>query len=134
MRGSVFFDTNILVYAFGTTDPRSVLAKELLSGGGTVSVQVLNEFAVVARRRLRLEWPEVQRALHAVRTVCSPVLPLTLDMHDEAMILASEHGLTVYDAMIVSAARTAGCRLLYSEDMQDGRRFPGGLTIRNPFS
>jgi predicted nucleic acid-binding protein len=134
MRGSVFFDTNILVYAFGTADPRSVLAKDLLAEGGAVSVQVLNEFAVVARRRLGMEWPEVQRALRAVRTVCSPVLPLTLEMHEAAMILASEHGLHVYDAMIVSAARTAGCTLLYSEDMQDGRSFPGGLTIRNPFS
>ncbi len=134
MPGSVFFDTNILVYAFGTTDPRSIRAKELLAEGGAISVQVLNEFAAVARRRIGMDWSEVQRALSALRTVCSPILPLTLAMHGSAMTLAEQHGLHVYDAMIVSAAMAAGCKVLYSEDMQNGRSFPGGPTIRNPFS
>jgi predicted nucleic acid-binding protein len=62
------------------------------------------------------------------------VLPLTMAMHEAAVELAARDGLSIYDAMIVSAAVAAGCNVLYSEDMQDGRVFPTGLTIRNPFS
>ena len=133
MRGSVFFDTNVVVYAFGTTDPRAVRAKELLAAGGVISVQVLNEFTNVARRRLGLAWPEVHRALRAIRLVCGPVMALTVDMHEAAVALTERDGVPIYDAMIIAAAVAAGCGTLYSEDMQDGRVFPGGVTIRNPF-
>ena len=134
MRASVFFDTNVVVYAFVTNDPRCLRARELLAGGGAISVQVLNEFTNVARRRLNLAWPDVHRALQAIRSICAPVLPLTVAMHEAAVELAARDGLPIYDAMIVSAAVAAGCDVLYSEDMQDGRVFPTGLTIRNPFS
>ena len=133
MRGSVFFDTNVVVYAFGTTDPRSVRAKALLAEGGVISVQVLNEFTNVARRRLGLAWPEMHRALRAIRAVCAPVMVLTVDMHEAAIALTERDGVPIYDAMIVAAAAAAGCDTLYSEDMQDGRTFPGGVTIHNPF-
>ena len=133
MRGSVFFDTNVVVYAFGTTDPRAVRAKKLLAAGGVISVQVLNEFTNVARRRLGFAWPEVHRALRAIRLVCGPVMALTVDMHEAAVALTERDGVPIYDAMIIAAAAAAGCGTLYSEDMQDGRVFPGGVTIRNPF-
>lgn len=134
MRDRVFFDTNVVVYAFGTTDPRSVRAKELLAEGGTISVQVLNEFTNVARRLLGLAWPEVHRALRAIRAVCEPVMTLTVPMHEAAVTMAERYGVPLYDAMIIAAAVAAGCRTLYSEDMQNGREFADGLTIRNPFS
>ncbi len=133
MNGSVFFDTNVVVYAFGTTDRRSVRAKALLAEGGVISVQVLNEFITVTRRRMGFAWPEVREALQAIRTVCGPVMVLTVAMHESAVALAERDGLPIYDAMIVAAAISARCDILYSEDMQDGRVFPGGLTIRNPF-
>ncbi len=53
--GTAFFDTNIILYALTGADSKAVIAKELLSVGGFVSVQVLNEFASVARRKLRLD-------------------------------------------------------------------------------
>ena len=46
MKGGVFFDINLLVYAALQPDPRSNRARDLLARGGTVSVQVLNEFAI----------------------------------------------------------------------------------------
>lgn len=133
MNDSVFFDTNVVVYAFGTTDPRSVRAKALLAEGGVISVQVLNEFIYVARRRLGMAWPEVREAVHAIRTVCGPVMALTVAMHEAAAAMAERDGVPIYDAMIVAAAVSAKCEILYSEDMHNGRVFPGGLTIRNPF-
>jgi predicted nucleic acid-binding protein len=47
-----FLDSNVLVYAF-TTDPRAARAQGLLARGCTISVQGLNEFTNVARRKLR---------------------------------------------------------------------------------
>jgi predicted nucleic acid-binding protein len=134
MPARVFFDTNIVVYAFGTTDPRSIRAKELLAQGGVISVQVLNEFISVARGRLRFPWPDVNEALWALRAVCEPVVTLNVQMHEAAASISERDSLSIYDAMIIAAAQAARCTIVYSEDMQDGRSFPGGLTIRNPFS
>ena len=62
-----FLDSNILVYAF-TTDPRAADAQALLERGGIVSVQGLNEFTNVARRKLGMSWEEVRDSLAAIRT------------------------------------------------------------------
>ncbi len=65
-----FLDTNVLLYAALQPDPRSDAARGLLARGGIVSVQVLNEFVAVARRKLRCPWPEVVRALDAIHVLC----------------------------------------------------------------
>ena len=132
MNAKPFLDTNILVYAFKTGDPRSAIAEKLLGDGGIVSVQVLNEFVSVSRRKLRFEWPKVESALGALQTILDPPIPLTLDAHESAIALAREHRLSFYDALIVAAASQAGCAVLFTEDMQDDKRV-GSLMIRNPF-
>ena len=63
MNGKPFFDTNIVLYAFRKDDPRAEVAENLLAGAGAISVQVLNEFAAVARRKFRRSWDETSRAL-----------------------------------------------------------------------
>ena len=128
----VFFDTNILLYAAGDDAARSETARSLLRSGGVISVQVLNEFVAVARRKLRLAWPDISEALSAVRALPLDVRPLTLEQHDLALDLAAEHCLNIYDALIIAAALDARCGRLFSEDLQDGRRF-GGLAVINPF-
>jgi predicted nucleic acid-binding protein len=113
-------------------DPRAHIAEELLSTGGSISVQVLNEFVAVARRKLVMSWNEIAEALGAIRALCAPVAPLTVELHDEALKLAARYGYHIYDALILAAAIETGCDVLYSEDMQDGQRI-GALTVRNPF-
>ena len=130
----VFFDTNVLLYAAAQPDPRSDAARALLARGGIVSVQVLNEFAAVARRKLRCAWPEVVQALAAIRVLCPAPRPLTVGTHDAALGLASRYGFQIYDALVVAAALEAGCATLFSEDLQDGQVIDGRLTIRNPFA
>ena len=115
-------------------DPvRADRAEELLAGCGTISVQVLNEFASVALRKLRMSWPEIREVLTELRAVCA-VEPLTIETHERALRLAERYGLSLYDALIAAAALIAGCRTLYSEDMQDGQLIDGALRIRNPFT
>lgn len=128
-----FLDTNVLLYSLTRGDPRQAVAVRLLAAGGTVSVQVLNEFASVAHRKLKLPWPEVAKALSDIRTLCSPPVPLTLATHEAAIGLAIRDGIAFYDALIVASALEAGCDELLTEDMQDGRVIEARLTIRNPF-
>jgi predicted nucleic acid-binding protein len=126
-----FFDTNILVYA-QQSGARGARARELVAEGGVVNVQVLNELANVLRKKLKRDWPEVFDVLADVRDALDPPLPLTAETHEAGLALACDHGVAFYDALIVVAARDAGCATLYSEDLQHGRRF-GDLTVVNPF-
>ena len=128
-----FFDTTILVYAVSEGDPRAAVAENLLAAGGYISVQVLNEFAAVARRKLKMSWEEIGEALAAVRTLCEPPSPLTVEIHDAGLAIAAQYGYHIYDSLILAAALDGECDTVYSEDMQDGQKI-GELTIRNPFA
>jgi predicted nucleic acid-binding protein len=134
MPAKVFFDTNVLIYAVAQDDPRSTQAEELLASGGVLSVQILNEFASVARRKILMSWSDVTEALNVFRVLCPSPLPITIEMHDAALKIAEKHGYNIYDALVVSTALEAGCTTLYSEDLTDGQTIDGQLTIRNPFA
>ena len=134
MRVEAFFDTNVLIYAVALDDPRSARAEELLTSGGTISVQILNEFVSVARRKILMPWRNVMRALDAFRVLCPSPLPITIEMQEAALKIAEQHGYGIYDALVVAAAIEAGCAILYSEVFQDGQTIDGQLTIRNPFA
>jgi len=126
-----FFDTNVLLYLLSGDAVKADRAEQLLSGGGVVSGQVLNEFASVGLRKLSLTMSEVRELLASVRAVCV-VKPVDVETHELGLDLAERHQLPLYDAMIISAALRADCAIVYSEDMQHGQSF-GQLTIRNPF-
>lgn len=134
MNVEVFLDTNVLVYSMVTDDPRSAIATALLERGGTISVQVLNEFTSTAIRKLKRSWSDVTAALAAFRKLLPNPLPVTLAMHEAALEIAQRDRLSFYDALIVAAALEAGCSTLLTEDMQDGRVIDGRLTIQNPFA
>lgn len=127
-----FFDTNILLYVLSGDDTRADRAEQELSAGGVVSVQVLNEFASVATRKLKLSFSEIRELLATFRSVCT-IVPISEQTHDIGLQIAEKHGLTVYDAMIVASALLAECTTLVSEDMQHGQLFDGRLKVRNPF-
>jgi predicted nucleic acid-binding protein len=128
-----FFDTNVLVYIVGQEDERTAVAEALVAGGGVLSVQVLNELAAVARRKLGLTWDEVGEALAAIRVLCPSPVALTIETHEAGLRIAAQYQFHIYDALVAAAALEAGCTTLYSEDLQDGQVIDGCLTIRNPF-
>ena len=128
---SAFFDTNMLVYAQQEGE-KADRARTLFAGGGKLSVQVLNEFAAVSRRKQRREWREIAEAIADALALVDSPLALTIDLHVAARALAEDHRLSFYDALIVASAIEAGCDILYSEDMQHGRTI-GELAIVNPF-
>jgi len=134
MPDDAFIDTNVLVYATLSSDPRSGPAREVMHRGGLISVQVLNEFTYVARRKLRRDWPEILQALDLFGRLLSLPRPITIANHRHALRLAEAHGVAFYDALILASALEAGCTTLFTEDLQAGRVFEGQLTIVNPFA
>jgi predicted nucleic acid-binding protein len=131
MPGS-FFDTNVLLYLVSSDAAKADRTEEILASGGVVSVQVMNEAANVARRKMGLSWPETHNLLSTMRSVLT-VNPLTVEIHENGLHMAELHKLSIYDAMIVASALDADCDTLWSEDMQDGAIIGGRLRIKNPF-
>jgi predicted nucleic acid-binding protein len=127
-----FFDTNVLVYLASGDPEKSAIAERLLAQGGAVSVQVLNEFTNVARRKMGLSWKETREFLATLRELLS-VHPVSVETHETGLALAERYGLSVYDAMIAASAILAGCDRLFSQDMQRGMALKEGLRIVDPF-
>jgi predicted nucleic acid-binding protein len=127
-----FFDTNILLYLLSGDDAKADAAEALIGEGGHLSVQVLNEFASVATRKLDMTHAEVRDVLAPIRAMCQ-VHALTEVTHEVGVHLAERYRLSIYDGMIAAAALDAGCTTLFSEDMQDGLLIERSLRIRNPF-
>jgi len=127
-----FLDTNVLLYLLSGDDSKADRAESELNAGGVVSVQVLNEFASVASRKLRMSIAEIREVLAAIRAVCT-IVPVGVETHDLGLQVAERYGLSIYDAMIAAAALLAGCKTIVSEDMQDGQILEGNLRVCNPF-
>jgi predicted nucleic acid-binding protein len=127
-----FFDTSVLLYLLSKDFDKADRVEELLAERGTISVQVLNEFAAVALRKLRMPLREVREILDTVRAVCN-VEAVTVATHDRGVAVTERYKFSIYDSMIVSSALLVGCRVLYSEDLQDGQVIDDQLRVVNPF-
>lgn len=127
-----FVDTNVLIYLAADDAAKAERVEELLAAGATISVQVLNETANVLRRKAGLSWDETRAFLNMVRSLAA-VQSLTVETHEQGLRISERYRLSLYDGMIVAAARSAGCELIWSEDMQDGLLIDGPLRIQNPF-
>jgi predicted nucleic acid-binding protein len=111
---------------------RADRAEAIISNGGVISVQVLNEFASVASRKLGLSYSDIRETLKIIREICN-IQPLTLETHEQGLEIAERYGFSLYDSMIVSAALQSGCTELFSEDMQHGQKIESKMVITNPF-
>ena len=119
-----FFDTNILVYLVSSDPEKARRSEALLAAGGTVSVQVLNEFASVARRKTKLELRRDQGIL-ADRSRDLRVKPVDVETHELGLDIAERYRYSVYDGVIIAAAFERDARVLFSEDLQHGQRIEG---------
>lgn len=127
-----FLDTNILVYAFAD-DAKAGIAEALVARGCGTSIQGLNEFANVARRKLVMSWGELDDALASIRTLCGMIAPLDIDTHLDGIRLAERYGFAVFDAMMIASALRLGCHTFWSEDMQHRMLVDEKMTILDPF-
>jgi len=127
-----FFDTNVIIYIASGDTAKADRAEAAIAAGGAISVQVLNELANVARRKMQMSWDETHAFLNMVRDLLT-IHTLTVETHETGLRLAEKYRLSIYDAMIVASALQARCDILWSEDMKHGLAIDGVLRIQNPF-
>jgi len=131
MSGADFFDSNVLLYLPSTDVAKSARVTTLLNSGGTISIQVLNEFAAVASRKFGMPIKDVRRALKDIRDACA-VVAVDIATHELGLEIADRYKFSIYDSMLLAAAQRARCTTFFTEDLHHGQKL-GGLTIRNPF-
>jgi len=139
MIAPVFVDTNVLVYDRDERDPaKHQRAREWMtalwrrSGLAVVGGQVLTEFYWTVTRKLKPGLPEDQ-ARSYVRALCAwPLVPIDEAVIAEGWAVQDRYGFNFWDALVVAAARTGGCRSLLTEDLQHGQDLDG-LVVVNPF-
>jgi predicted nucleic acid-binding protein len=136
MTARCFVDSNVLVYADDRgagskrDRARALIREVMLARTGVLSLQVLQEYFSVATKKLGLPAAAARRRV----ALASRLDVVILGVQDVlgAIDLHRLHGFSIWDALVIRAALNAGCRILYSEDLQDGRRIDG-LEIVNPF-
>ena len=138
MSDKVFVDTNVFVYLFDKDAPaKQAAARRLIQEQGppghiVLSTQVLQEFYVTVTRKLGKLLSESEAA-SAVNDLCAfEVVDVDKEMVMTSMTLSRTAKVSLWDALIVEAARSRGCDRLLTEDLQDGRQF-GPLKVTNPF-
>lgn len=129
----VTIDTNIAFYALEPRGPKAHAAKAAVEASDFVSVQVLNEFASSARRKLRRSWSEIDEDLEIIRLTVPKIHAIEPSASGEAIRVAERYQLSFYDALMIAVALQNGATTLYSEDMQHGLVIDDSLTITNPF-
>jgi predicted nucleic acid-binding protein len=132
-----FFDTNLFLYAYSLSPDDAVKRQQvrelLISRLPVISGQILQEFIAAALRKKHLGITEEKIDEFLAFTADFPYQAVTWDVIREAVSLRRRFGLSHWDASILAAARTSGCRILFSEDLQDGFALDS-LTIVNPFT
>lgn len=131
-----FLDSNVLVYTDDHGQPQkqqaalALVERCRLQGCGVVSTQVLQEYFASATRKLGVAATVARRKVEIFSHF--HLVSISLDEILGAIDLHRLHQLSFWDALIVRCALQAGCTLLYTEDLQDGRHLDG-LEIVNPF-
>ena len=134
---TVALDTNVLVYAEGLNGPARkdaalALVARLPPEATLIPVQALGELYSVLVRKGRRSPKDAQAALLGWGDTY-PLIESSPAIMLGAADLSVHHHFTIWDALILSAAADAGCRLLLSEDLQDGFTW-SGVTVTNPFT
>lgn len=135
MPGRTFLDTNVLVYALDDADPdKKQTARALLTETAdvVVSAQVLSEFYVTITRKLQPTVPP-ETAIEMVRRLARlPCVAIDAELAQLAIEAGRRWRLSHWDALVIEAARQAGCTRILTEDLSAGAVYHG-LAIENPF-
>lgn len=139
MNADYFIDTNVFVYCFDENEPvkreiaQKLIAAALRNGSGAISWQVVQEFLNVAMHK----WEAPMTAGDAndyLSTILEPLCTVfpSASLWRTALSIQAQSQYRFYDSLIVASALQCGTKILYSEDLQSGRKF-GEMEIQNPF-
>lgn len=131
---TVFFDTNLLAYAFdGGSPDKQARARQLIvehASDAVISTQVMVELHAVLTRKLGLDRAAAGEVLDALDF---PAVPTDAALVRRAASTATSHDLSIFDALILEAAVVGGCDELWTEDLATGAELRG-VRVVNPFS
>jgi predicted nucleic acid-binding protein len=134
MKDNLFLDSNILVYAYSSSEPvKKAVAEELINKDLVfMSTQVIQEFTNIITRKFNYSY---NKAIEAINECCQNinVHTNTTDTILQACSIAERYKVSFYDSLIIAAALQLNCNILYSEDMHNGLVIDNKLTIMNPF-
>ena len=138
MTEPVFVDTNVWVYAVDGADPaKRQRALEVVAPSRgrdlVISTQVLTEFYAVVTRKLARPVPATEAEAMVAQLAALPVVGVDVSLVTAAVAASREWQVSIWDALILRAAEVAGCRLVLSEDLADGRAY-GSVVVENPFA
>lgn len=134
MSDSVFFDTNILVYAHTDSDlTKQKIAQELIAANHSfVSTQILQELSNILHRKFNQPWDDITKVLSEVSQ--NNIMYVNIEGNIlQACQLAARYRYSFYDSLVISSALSCNSKILYSEDLQNGQIVNELLTIINPF-
>lgn len=139
MKDKFFIDTNIFIYSFDeSAGTKQNAAKQIIQHGlesaqGTISYQVIQEFLNVATKKFDPPLDSDDAKIFVSNTL-RPLLRVhsSLELFSTGLEIQKRYRLSFYDSLIVAAAINASCKVLYSEDLQDGFTIDK-LKVVNPF-
>jgi len=132
-----FLDTNVLLYAYDSSDRRKQfiahdLLRKALAGNSMVSTQVLAECASALLHKISP--PALPKDLKVILNALAPIRVILPDgdMVGRAVEARAEYGVHFYDGMIIAAAERGKCHRIWSEDLNASQKY-FGITVENPF-
>ena len=133
----VALDTNVLAYAEGVNGAQMrkaalELVERLPEGTALLPVQTLGELFNLLVRKAKRSPARARKAILSWRDAF-PLIETSAEVMLAAADLATDHQLSIWDSVVLSAAAESGCRLLLTEDMQEGFTWKG-VTVTDPFA
>ncbi len=138
MTAKIFYDTNILVYAFSSDHPRKKeVALDLIESGmrygiGVYSTQVINEFIAVMTSKASVRIPIKQMKEHLGTLSGLELVEIDMPQIFRAIECVERYQVSYWDALMIASAEKAGCRTFLTEDLNPGQKI-GSIQIVNPF-
>ena len=134
MNDRVFIDSNVLIYAYSDEERKRGKALDIIKmNESIISIQVINEFVNVVKKKFNKENDEILEALQEIEQQLVIWDNFNLHLTKKAINLNEIYKYSYYDCLIIAAALEADCSILYTEDMHHDQLIEDKLRITKPF-
>lgn len=136
MQDKIFFDSNILIYAFSIDEPvKKNIVDHLIESDYAIilSTQVINEFVYVMNRKRKFSFDELAVTVKELKANF-PIVPISMDTIQQALKISQQHKYSYFDSLMIASALEHGCTIICSEDMHNTHVIDDKLRIMNPFT
>jgi len=135
MSDKAFLDTNFIIYLYSQDEePKKSIALNVLNTHDCVaSIHVMNESSNVWLKKFNLGSAKTKECLDNVELVCDEILPIQRSTIDKTIDIKERYGFSYYDSLMLASALESDCKIIFTEDMNNGQIIDDTLKIVNPF-